>query len=153
MSDRESVQPRIGLMAVGLGAYWPQYHGMREGILSAHQRLARIFEGLGVIVSAGLIDSAASSRDAGEKFARERVDIIFCHLTTYANSETLLPAVSAVDVPVILLNVQPVRALDFLNVVSTPDWLGVACTCAALPEMTAVLIRTKKPFATDLTPP
>jgi L-arabinose isomerase len=148
MSDIATVKPRIGLMAVGLGAYWPQFPGMRDGVLGAHQRLARLFEGAGEIVAAGLVDSAAASRQAGELFARERVDIVFCHLTTYANSETLLSAVSAVDVPVILLNVQPVRALDFPNVVSTAGWLGVACTCAALPEMTAVLIRTGKRFAT-----
>ena len=148
MNGRESISPRIGLMAVGLGAYWPQFPGMRDGILGSHQRMARLFEGSGEIISAGMVDSAAASRRAGALFAREHVDIIFYHLTTYANSETLLPAVSAVDVPVILLNVQPVRTLDFKNVASTQEWLGVACTCAALPEMTAVLIRTKKTFAT-----
>ena len=97
MSHRESLQPRIGLMAVGLGAYWPQFPGMREGILNTHQRLAGLFEGSGALVSVGLIDSAAASQNAGEKFARERVDIVFCHLSTYANSETLLPAVRTVD--------------------------------------------------------
>jgi len=140
--------PTVGLIAVGLGAYWPQFPGMREGILRAHTRVAQLFEGEGHIVMAGLVDSAAKSRAAGELFAREKVDIVFCHLTTYATSETLVPAVSALDVPVVFLNVQTVRRLDVSKVLTTADWLGVACTCAALPEMTAVLIRLRRRFAT-----
>ena len=148
MTGNARAVPTVGLIAVGLGAYWPQFPGMREGILRAHARLAQLFEGEGRIVMAGLVDSAARSREAGELFARERVDIVFCHLTTYASSETLVPAVAALGVPVVLLNVQPVRRLEVSKVLATEDWLGVACTCAALPEMTAVLIRLKLRFAT-----
>ena len=148
MNDTLSNKPKIGIMAVGLGAYWPQFPGMREGILNAHARLSKLFAGEAELIAVGLVDSADSSRRAGELFAREQVDMIACHLATYANSETLLPAVGAIDVPVMLLNVQPVKALDFARIGTTADWLGVACTSASLPEMTAVLIRMGRRFAT-----
>lgn len=140
--------PRIGLMAIGLGNYWPQFPGMRHGVVAAHARLAKLFEGAGEVVAAGLVDTADASHQAGLLFAEKQVDVVFCHLTTYATSETLLPAVRALDVPIVLLNVQPVRALDMDKVKGIADWLGVACTCAALPEMTAVLVRLGKRFDT-----
>ena len=101
---------RIGLMVVGLGNYWEQFPGMKEGIMDAHRRLGRLLEGQGDIAAAGLVDSVAAARKAEERFVKSQVDIVFCHLGTYANSETLLPAVASLDVPIILLNVQPVKA-------------------------------------------
>jgi L-arabinose isomerase len=148
MLPNSSLKPRAGLMAVGLGSYWPQFPGMRDGVLSAHKRVASLIEEHAEIVPAGLIDSATRARQAGELFRGSQVDMVFCHLSTYANSETLLPAVVDLDVPVVLLNVQPVRALEFEKVTRIEEWLGVACTCAALPEMTAALIRLKKRFST-----
>jgi len=144
---RTHTKPRIGLMAVGLGTYWPQFPRMKEGVLKAHSRLAKLFEGHGQLVGAGLVDSAATARKAGDLFVSSQVDIVFCHLTTYANSETLVPAVANLDVPIVLLNVQPVTALEMEKVTTISDWLGVACTCAGLPEMTAVLVRIGKRFA------
>ena len=139
---------RIGLMVVGLGNYWEQFPGMKEGVMDAHRRLGRLLEGQGEIAAAGLVDSVAAARKAEERFVKSQVDIVFCHLGTYANSETLLPAVASLDVPIILLNVQPVKALDLTKVDTIADWLGVGVTCAGLPEMTAVLLRSGKRFAT-----
>lgn len=146
----ETKQPaaRIGLMVIGLGNYWEQFPGMKEGILNTHGCLAQLLEGQGEIVAAGLVDSVAAARKAEELFTKSEVDIVFCHLATYANSETLLPAVACLDVPVVLLNVQPVKALDLTKVKTIADWLGVGVTCACLPEMTAVLIRSGKRFST-----
>lgn len=146
MSDG-SLRGRIGVMAVGLHAYWDQFPGMKEGVLAAHRRLIDQIGEQAELTEVGLVDSAARARAAGDAFAAARVDLIFCHLTTYANSETLLPAVAELDVPVVLLNVQPVRALTMAEVKTIPDWLGVACTCAGLPEMTAILTRARKRFA------
>ena len=148
MAETKPHAARIGLMVIGLGNYWEQFPGMKEGILSTHGRLARLIEGQGEIVAAGLVDSIATARNAEELFTKSQVDIVFCHLGTYANSETLLPAVASLDVPIVLLNVQPVKALDLSKVNTIADWLGVGVTCAGLPEMTAVLLRSGKRFST-----
>lgn len=140
--------PVIGTMAVGLASYWPQFAGMRETVLSAHAKLNGLFAGRGTLVKAGLVDDAASSRLAGQLFASQNVDIVFVHLATYANSETLLPAIRGLDVPVILLNAQPEKALDMDKVTGIGDWLSSGVTPASLPEMTNVLIRLGKRFDT-----
>ena len=41
--------------------------------------------------------------------ARADVDLIFLHVTTYALSSTVLPVVRRAKVPVIILNLSPVR--------------------------------------------
>lgn len=139
-------RPRIGVLALGLAAYWPQFAGMREGILSHHARLLELFGGDADLVELGLVDSIDGAREAAAKLAAGDVDVIFAHLTTYATSEPLLIAVASTDVPVVLLNVQSVKKLDVAKVQSIGDWLGVAISCAALPEMTASLRRTNKRF-------
>ena len=141
-----NVTPKIGLMAVGLAGYWPQFEGMRDHILATHGRVKSLFDGEVSLVEGGLVDNAASARKAGKLFLTEGVDIVFVHLATYANSETLLPAIRELDVPVILLNIQPVRALDMDAVTGIGDWLGVGVTPASLPEMTNVLLRLGKRF-------
>ncbi len=138
--------PVIGTMAVGLASYWPQFAGMRETVLEAYGRVNGLLAGRGRVIEAGLVDDARSAREAGALFASQRIDILFVHLATYANSETLLPAVRGLDVPVVLLNVQPDRALDLDRVRSIGDWLGSGVTPASLPEMTNVLVRLGKRF-------
>lgn len=143
----QQVKPRIGTMAIGLAAYWSQFPGMREELVDHHDQLLKKFDAAACeLVSAGMVDTAASARKAGELFKGKDVDVVFCQITTYANSETLAPAIRELDVPVVLLNVQSVKALDMSKVKTIKDWLGVGITCAALPEMTAVLKRLGKRF-------
>lgn len=140
------VKPKIGVMAVGLAAYWPQFPGMRDKLLNHHTQLLEKFPNSCEVISAGMVDSVEGGARAGDLFHEHDVDVVFCQLTTYSSSETLLPAVRRLNAPVILLNVQSVVALDMENVKSIQDWLGTGCTCAGLPEMTSALKRLHKRF-------
>jgi L-arabinose isomerase len=123
---------RIGLFGVGLDAYWPQFPGLKTRLESylakVHQKLARS----GVqIVDLGLIDSVPKAFNAGHRFRREDVDLIFLHVTTYALSSTVLPVVRRAKVPVIVLNLNPEPALDYARfnllhdrTAMTGEWLG-----------------------------
>jgi L-arabinose isomerase len=146
MTDNVAAAPRIGIMVVGLGSYWDQFAGMKDAVLDAHRRLCALLAPHGQMIEAGLVDNAHSARVAGRRFAASGVDVVFVHLATYANSETLLPAIRELDVPVVLLNVQPERKLDMTRVTGIGDWLGSGVTPASLPEMTNVLIRLSKRF-------
>src|SRR5690349_7843281 len=105
---------RIGLFGVGLDTYWPQFPGLKarlENFLSqVHRQLAR--PGV-AIVNLGLIDSVPQAFEAGHRFRREDVDLIFLHVTTYALSSTVLPVVQRAKVPVIVLNLNPEPAMDY----------------------------------------
>ena len=138
---------KLGIFAIGLEAYWPQFTGMKETLLTHHRRLIDKFQPRDM-VSFGLVDSPQRAQEAGAFFKAADVDLVFCHLTTYASSEALLPVARALgDVTIVLLNVQSVPALDMDNVTTIDEWLGAGCTCAGLPEMTAVLRRSNHPFA------
>jgi len=144
---------RIGLFGVGLDAYWPQFPGLKTRLESylakVHQKLARS----GVqIVDLGLIDSVPKAFNAGHRFRREDVDLIFLHVTTYALSSTVLPVVRRAKVPVIVLNLNPEPALDYARfnllhdrTAMTGEWLG-NCSACAVPEIANVFNRARIPF-------
>lgn len=144
---------RIGLFGVGLDAYWPQFPGLKprlENYLGqVHHRLAR--PGIEV-VNLGLIDSPPQAFEAGHRFRREDVDLIFLHVTTYALSSTVLPVVQRARVPVIVLNLSPEPAMDYarfnqLNdrTAMTGEWLA-NCNACAVPEIANVFLRARIPF-------
>jgi L-arabinose isomerase len=143
---RMQAQAKIGLMALGLAAYWPQFEGIRERLLGHFGEVVGKFEGLAEVIDLGLVDSIEGARAANAAMRTADVDLIVCHLTTYATSEPMIIAVAGLDVPVLLLNVQSVSRQDPAEVKSIGDWLGTAISCAALPEMSAVLLRTGRRF-------
>jgi len=147
--QRRAARPlRVGLVGIGLEAYWPQFKGLKERLQGyikiVHNRLQH--EGA-EIVNLGLIDSPAKALDAGHRFRREDVDLIFLYVTTYALSSTVLPVVQRANVPVIVLNLQPVAAIDYKSFnklrdrsTMTGEWLAHCSSCAA-PEIANVFGR------------
>ena len=138
----------VGFMAVGLQPYWGQFEGMRENCEFHHQELKGKFNAdKAEIEDVGIIDSEELAREAGKTFEEKKVDIIFCQMLTYAASVYIAPAVCNLSVPVVILNVQYKKALDYENVKGIGDWLGEGITCAGVPEATAVLAGLGKKFA------
>lgn len=137
-------KPKIGFMTIGLDAYWVQFAGIRDDIISYHNRLAEKFKDKGSLVDAGLVDTVQASVEAGTLFRFKDVDIVFCHTATYSPSANLLPAIKDLDVPIVFLNVQCVKSLDIDAVSTIGEWLGNGFTCACVPEMVAVCRRAGK---------
>jgi L-arabinose isomerase len=136
---------RIGVFSIGLAAYWPQFPGLREKLESYRAHIENRLQTFGVeIVSAGLVDDHASAREAGDLFARAQVDLIFCHAATYATSSQVLPVVQKSKTPVVVLNLQPVAALDY-HATDTGQWLAACSTCCA-PEIANAFARARIDF-------
>jgi L-arabinose isomerase len=139
--------PRIGIFGIGLAAYWPQFEGLRER-LETYQRgiEARLAE-MGVeVVSAGLVDTAQGAREAGELLAGARVDLVLLYTATYATSSQVLPTVQAVDAPVVILNLQPTRTLDY-EAMTTGEWLA-NCSACCVAEIAGAFTRARIPYRT-----
>ena len=140
---------RIGLFGIGLEAYWPQFEGLRDRLAGYVGVTRRHLERDGVeVVDLGLIDSVDKAFDAGHASRRADVDVIFLHVTTYALSSTVLPVVKRANVPVIVLNLQPVSAIDYggFNRLGdrtemTGEWLA-HCGACPLPEIANVFTRS-----------
>jgi L-arabinose isomerase len=143
----------IGLFGIGLQAYWSQYDGLKErleGYLQViHEKLARPAVN---VVDLGLIDSPEKARVAGDDFKKADVSIIFLFVSTYALSSTVLPVVQQANVPIIVLNLQPVKAINYerFNALGdrtkmTGEWLA-HCQACAVPEIASVFNRAQVAF-------
>jgi L-arabinose isomerase len=139
-------KPKVGFFSLGLSAYWPQFPGMRERLVGHGHVLGEAIAAYATVIDGGLVDTIEGARACAAAFRAADVDLVFCHLSTYSTSEALILAVRDLAVPVVLLNVQSVPALSMADVNGVGDWLGAGCTCAGLPEMTAVLARLGKRF-------
>lgn len=140
---------KIGLFGIGLDAYWPQFDGLKDQLESYLQivelKLASIHP---QIINLGLVDNIDKAFEAGSKFRKEEVDIIFLYVTTYALSSTVLPVVQRAKVPVIILNLAPTAAIDYdaFNKMNdrtkmTGEWLA-SCSACPVPEVANVFKRT-----------
>jgi L-arabinose isomerase len=144
---------RVGLFGIGLDAYWSQFAGLKERLEGYIEIVAGRLERPGVeVVSLGLIDTPEKALVAGHQFRREDVDIIFLYITTYALSATVLPVVQRARVPVVVLSLQPVAAIDYpaFNAMGdrtamTGEWLACCAACPA-PELANVFRRARIDF-------
>jgi L-arabinose isomerase len=135
----------IGIFGIGLAAYWPQFEGLKEKLQGYQRELeARLSAMGGRVTSAGLVDTAPAAQAAGDLFARENVDLIICYVGTYATSSQVLPAVQRRKAPVLILNLQPGPALDYLNT-DTGKWLESCCACC-VPEIANAFTRSQIQF-------
>jgi hypothetical protein len=132
------------VFSIGLAAYWPQFPGLKERLEGYGRQVEARVGDWADVVSAGLVDDADGARAAGDLFAREGVDLILLHTATYATSSQVLPAVQRAGVPVVVLNVQPVAALDYPNT-DTGEWLANCSACCA-PELAGAFARARVPY-------
>lgn len=139
---------RVGLFGIGLDTYWAQFAGLRERLEGYQKEIASGLEMQGVSVcDAGLIDNPDKARAAGDWLREQNVEVIFLFISTYALSHTVLPVVQKVGVPVLVLNLQPVAAIDYerFNALGdrgkmTGEWLAHCQACSA-PEIASVFNR------------
>jgi L-arabinose isomerase len=133
LHTRAYPKARIGLFAVGLAAYWPQFPGLKERLEGYYQHVADQLGNIAEVVGLGLVDTPQSAYAAGNRLAAEQVDLLICHTATYATSSQVLPIVQQARVPVLILNLQPATTLDYSNT-DTGEWLANCSTCCA-PEL------------------
>jgi L-arabinose isomerase len=146
-SPAAGTRPRVGLLGIGLAAYWPQFEGLHERLLGYQREVEERLGGLGAeVVSAGLVDTAEGAREAGELLAAGRVDLVMVYAATYATSAQVLPAVQAAKVPVVILNLQPARSLDY-EAMTTGEWLA-NCSACCVPELAGAFTRARIPYHT-----
>jgi L-arabinose isomerase len=144
--DQRSGGPvRIGLFGIGLDTYWAQFEGLKNRLLGYQARIAGKMAAFGVeIVDAGLADNPDTARHTAELFREKRVEGVFLYISTYALSHTVLPVAQRLQVPVVILNLQPVPAIDYktFNALGdrgrmTGEWLA-HCQACSVPEIANV---------------
>lgn len=133
---RTSASPRarVGLVAGGLGAYWPQFPDLLPRLQASAQHVASRLSHFDVdVVDVGFISDAEEAAAAAERLRVSGCDLIIGFLTTYMTATMLLPVAQRSGAPVLLLNLQPTPAMDHDNF-DTGQWLAY-CGACPLPEM------------------
>jgi L-arabinose isomerase len=140
---RKPLTARVGVFGVGHYAYWPQFEGLLDEM---HRKLAMFrgkVERCGVAVrDFGLIDDARGAYRVRDEMKSARLDLVFCDMVTYATSATFGTIVRDLDVPIVLVALQPMKALDYAHA-STYMQLCNDDFCS-VPEFTGVAIRMGK---------
>ncbi|RYZ63078.1 MAG: arabinose isomerase [Chitinophagaceae bacterium] len=144
---------KIGLFGIGLDTYWPQFEGLLDRLKGYQQTVAQNLASTGAFVhNEGIIDNPESARQTAEKFVTSGVDAVFLFIATYALSHNLLPVLQRLKVPLVVLNLQPEKAIDYAAFNATGDrgqmtgeWLAYCQSCVA-PEIASVLNRSGNPF-------
>ncbi|MGW6772675.1 arabinose isomerase [Streptomyces sp. NPDC055037] len=137
--------PRIGLVAGGLGAYWPQFPDLLPQLQRSADRVTvRMREFDAEVIDVGLISDAQEGAEAAEKLRAADCDLIVGFLTTYMTATMLVPIAQRSGAPVLLINLQPGPAMDHAAF-DTGQWLAY-CGACPLPEMANAFERVGVPF-------
>jgi L-arabinose isomerase len=140
---------KIGLLGVGLNTYWGQFEGLLNRLTGYQNKIKEKMQLFGevTVVDAGMIDDPDKAISAASKMKNEDVEILFIFVSTYALSSTVLPIVNRLNMPVVLLNMAPLPAIEYdkLNGLSdrgamTGEWLA-NCQACSIPEFASVFNR------------
>ncbi len=139
---------KIGLFGVGLEAYWSQFDGLKDRLESYLKTVEGMVSASDAeICNLGMVDTPERAVEAGHEFRRQDVDLIFLYVTTYAVSSTILPVVRRANVPVVILNLAPEKAISYkeFNALKdrtkmTGEWLAY-CSACPIPEIINVFNR------------
>lgn len=100
------------------------------------------------VVNVGIVDSPQKAGESALLLKQADVEFVFLFISTYALSSTVLPVAQQVGKPVIMLNIQPVPAIDYQKVNSmgdrgkmTGEWLA-HCQACSVPEFASVFNRS-----------
>jgi L-arabinose isomerase len=136
---------KVGLVAGGLGAYWPQFPDLLPQL---KRSAARVAERMGAfdadVVDVGFISDAEEGARAAEQLRVAGCDLIVGFLTTYMTASMLVPIAQRAGAPVLLINLQPTEAMDH-DTFDTGAWLAY-CGACPLPEMANAFLRCGIPF-------
>jgi L-arabinose isomerase len=134
---------RVGIFGVGFYVYWKQFDGLLETLMQYHEVLKGIIEKNDVdVIDFGMIDSSECSYAVLDKMKGAGLDVLFVNMLTYATSSVFAPIVRDIDVPVVMVALQPRDRMDY-KTASTRQQLENDNICS-VPEFTGVAIRMGK---------
>ena len=142
---RPNKRVKVGLVAGGLGTYWPQFPNLLPQLKESAQYVTERISALDLeLVDVGFISDAQEGAIAAEKLREAGCDLIITFLTTYMTSSMIVPIAQRSNAPVLLINLQPSEQMDH-DSFDTGAWLAY-CGACPLPEMANAFERAGVPF-------
>ena len=138
-------KPRIGLVAGGLGTYWPQFPELLPQLQASARYVSERFQQMDAeVVDVGFISDAQEGDAAAEQLRQGDCDLIVLFLTTYLTSSMVLPIAQRANTPVLVIDLQPTERMDHASF-DTGAWLAYCGQCP-VPEVGNVFRRAGIPF-------
>jgi len=138
MERLKPLSARAGLLAIGHHVYWPQFDGL---LAEMHRKLGVVHDRIEAngleVASFGMLDTAQSAYDVVPRIQAADIDILFVDMATYGTSSTFGILCREINVPIVLVALQPMAAMDYANgttymqlcnddFCSVPEFTGVA---------------------------
>jgi len=145
LPTKQRRKPRVGLVAGGLGAYWPQFPRLLPQLQASSKYVSERFQAMDAeVIDVGFISDAVEGAQAAEKLRTADCDLIVLFITTYLTSSMVLPIAQKGNTPVLVIDLQPSEKMDHENF-DTGDWLAYCGQCS-VPEVGNVFMRAGIPF-------
>ena len=134
---------RIGVVALGHYIYFDQFEGLKDELMAKTDTFtAFVNKEKCDIIDAGYVDCVQEAFDAVKKIKKEDIDLLFILLSTYVPSAVCAPFARYLDVPQVLVAIQPLTHLDYSH---TTTYMQLANDdVCAMPEIAGVYDRLGK---------
>ncbi len=138
VARRKPRSARIGVFGVGYHVYWNQFPGLLDELMAKLDVLVGRVRATGATVeNFGMVDKAQDAYALVPRLKAADLDLIFCDMLTYATSASFGAIIRNLDVPIVLVALQPLAAMDYAKATthmqlanddfcSVPEFLGVA---------------------------
>lgn len=145
LTTRARRKPRIGLVAGGLGTYWPQFPDLLPQLQDSARYVSERFSQMDAdVTDVGFVSDAQEGAVAAETLRSADCDLIVLFLTTYLTSAMVLPIAQRSGAPVLVIDLQPSPKMDHAAF-DTGKWLAYCGQCP-VPELGNVFRRAGIPF-------
>ena len=145
LPPKQRRKPRIGLVAGGLGTYWPQFPDLLPQLQESARYVSERFRGMDAdVTDVGFISDAQEGSAAAERLRQADCDLIVLFLATYLTSSMVLPIAQRANTPVLVIDLQPTEKMDHASF-DTGAWLAYCGQCP-VPEVGNVFRRAGIPF-------
>lgn len=140
---RKPLTANIGLLGVGHATYWHQFDGLLQIM---HEKQAKLRSKIQLheknLIDFGLVDTSEKAYEAVKAIQAADLDLLFIDMLTYATSETFAPLVKALQIPMVLVALQPLSAMDYAK--STTFIQLCNDDICSVPEFCSVAVRMGK---------
>lgn len=132
----------IGVFGIGYDVYWSQFEGLLDEMMEKLEVFIKKIPDDICVQNFGMIDSPEKAYEVVKNMKASNVDLLFCDMLTYGTSGTFATIARNINVPIVLVALQPLEAMDYTKA-STYMQLMNDDICA-LPEFTGVALRLGK---------
>lgn len=137
---KKELTANVGIFGVGHHVYWPQFNGLLDELEKKLGIFGKKVGNNGVnVFDFGIVDDAQSAYSLVPKLKAADLDLIFIDMVTYATSATIGVIFKEINVPMVMVALQPLKAMDYARA-STYVQLCNDDFCS-VPEFTGVAVR------------